>query len=331
VTRVLVTGATGLIGANVCALLAARGDTPRALVRAGSRTAELEELGAEIAVGDITSADDVRQAAEGCAYCIHTAALVIGGPVRPLEDYQAVNVQGSANVLAAARAAGLSRTVMYSSSAALDTSRTVRDDDWTFTDAADGDPYAITKRDAWKLTLKAIEDGVDAVLLLPGATFGPAPTLGRAIEAPGFNSRLVLALQGKIDTFPASPLSFVLAEDVAASTLLALERGRPGEAYFTWGSPDDVTDAVTFFNVALERAGLDNRVQALTAEDLERPEVLERWGPAILRTARGPKGQLFDNPLTRERLGHDPVPAREAIERTVDWLLEHDLVPGLAA
>src|SRR5205823_2789605 len=108
-----------------------------------------------------------------------------------------------------------------------------------------GDPYSITKREAWELTLQATDDGVDAVVLLPGATFGPAPTLARAIEPPGFNSRLVLALQGKIDAFPAGPLSFVLAEDVARTTLTALEEGRPSEMYLAWGAPDDVTDAVT--------------------------------------------------------------------------------------
>jgi dihydroflavonol-4-reductase len=325
--RVLVTGATGLIGANVCAQVAESGDVPRALVRPGSQTLELEALGAEIAFGDITSAEAVRAAADGCRYCVHTAALVVGGPAHPLEYYRAVNVKGAANVLDAARTAGVKRTVMYQSSAALDTTGTLKDTDWTFTDAKDGDPYSITKREAWELTLRAVDAGLDAVLLLPGATFGPAPTLGRALVPPGFNSRLVLALAGELDTFPASPLSFVLAEDVARSSLVALERGRPGEAYFAWSAPDDVIDAVTFFNIGLERAGREHRVTALTQADLARPEVLERWGPAILRTARPLEGPLFDNPLTRERLGHDPLPARRAVEVTVDWLLEHRLAP----
>lgn len=328
---ILVTGATGLIGSNVCAQALAAGHSPRALARAGSRTGELVGLGAEVATGDITRAEDVRRAAEGCEYCIHTAALVVGGPPHPFEDYHAVNVAGTANVLAAARAAGLRRTVVLSSSAAFDRTRTLTETTWALTAADDGDPYAITKRDAFKLTLAAIEAGLDAVVLLPGGAFGPAPTLERALEAPGFNSRLVLTLQRKIDQFPPGRVSFVLAEDVARTCVAALERGVAGELYLAWGRPEQVSDGVTLFNLAAAAAGLDQRVKRLTDTDLDRPEVLARWGPAILRTARAGPDPLFDNPLTRSRLGHDPLPLEAAAERTVSWLVANRLVPGFDA
>ena len=63
---VLVTGATGLAGANICKLLLERGDAVRALARDGADTDPLIDLGVDVVTGDITDADDVLRAAKGC-------------------------------------------------------------------------------------------------------------------------------------------------------------------------------------------------------------------------------------------------------------------------
>ena len=78
---VLVTGATGLAGANVCKQLVERGDTVRALARETADTAPLKELGVEVVSGDVTDADAVLRAAQGSDSAIHCAAL-LGGPAR---------------------------------------------------------------------------------------------------------------------------------------------------------------------------------------------------------------------------------------------------------
>ena len=78
---VLVTGATGLAGANICKLLVERGDTVRALARASADTAPLAALGVDVVTGDVTDPDAVRAAAKGSDAAIHCAAL-LGGPAR---------------------------------------------------------------------------------------------------------------------------------------------------------------------------------------------------------------------------------------------------------
>ena len=98
---VLVTGATGLAGANVCKLLIERGDAVRALARDGADTGPLAALGVEIVTGDITEADDVLRAATGSDSAIHCAAL-LGGASQNLADFEAVNVDGTRHVLDAA-------------------------------------------------------------------------------------------------------------------------------------------------------------------------------------------------------------------------------------
>ena len=80
--HIFLTGATGLIGSNIAEQLRARGDGVRALVREGSDAGDLEALGVEIVRGDISNAEAVLRAAEGCRYAIHSAA-VLGGSFMP--------------------------------------------------------------------------------------------------------------------------------------------------------------------------------------------------------------------------------------------------------
>ncbi|MGA2520348.1 MAG: NAD-dependent epimerase/dehydratase family protein, partial [Acidimicrobiales bacterium] len=110
---VLVTGATGLAGANVCRLLVERGDTVRALARSSADVAPLVALGVEVVAGDITDAADVRRAATGADSAVHCAAL-LGGASQHLPDFEAVNVGGTSHVLDAAEALGMRRVVAVS-------------------------------------------------------------------------------------------------------------------------------------------------------------------------------------------------------------------------
>ena len=79
---VLVTGATGLAGANVCRLLLERGDAVRALARQGADTAPLAHLGVEVITGDVTDPDDVLRAAHRQPTPPSTAPRSSVGPAR---------------------------------------------------------------------------------------------------------------------------------------------------------------------------------------------------------------------------------------------------------
>src|ERR1700709_1341256 len=101
-----VTGGAGLIGPTVCERWVQRGDQVRALGRPGSEVGPLRDMGVTVAEGDITDADSVTRAAEGCDGVIHSAA-VLGGPSQDMGEHQRVNTGGVANVLDAAQAAGV--------------------------------------------------------------------------------------------------------------------------------------------------------------------------------------------------------------------------------
>ena len=110
--KVLLTGATGFLGKNVARQLAARGHALRVLAR---ETSDLRALpaGVEVARGDVIVAESVREAAQGCDAVLHMAALVKNwAPDRGRFD--AVNVGGFKNALAAAQGAGA--RLVYTSS-----------------------------------------------------------------------------------------------------------------------------------------------------------------------------------------------------------------------
>ena len=286
-TRVLVTGATGLIGSNICVAALREGYRVRALVRHESRAGELEALGVEIFRGDIADRAAVLSAGAGCDYCIHSAALVVGGTRWPYSAYESVNVTGTANVLDAAEHHGMGRTVCLSTAAAFDRSQTLTEDVRPLPDRGGSDPYAATKLLAYEDTMRRVRP--------------PEP-------------------------MPAHPSSPILAADTARSCVAALRRGIAGEVYLLIGRPEDFSTSVGAVNLALEIARRPYRVRALTRQELQTPEALARWGPSQVRAATQFADPLARNALTIERLGHHPTPLRQAMEQTVAWMFDHELV-----
>ena len=97
------------------------GRSVRALVRNPDEATALADIGVELVKGDISDADDVLRAAKGAEAAIHCAAL-LGGASQDLDDFKAVNMVGTTNVLDAAKAHGMRRVVALSTATFLDLS-----------------------------------------------------------------------------------------------------------------------------------------------------------------------------------------------------------------
>jgi dihydroflavonol-4-reductase len=315
-SSVLVTGATGLIGSNVCALLVEAGTNVRALVRPGSETAPLAELGVELVDGDLTGADDVMVAAKGCDAIVNSAA-VLGGAEQQLAEQRATNVDGAANVFDAGAAMGcrivtLSTTTFFVHDEPLSETSPVAE-------ATSDDPYTVTKGAAFVEAMRRVDEGADIVVVVPGGTFGPAPTVQRAMAQTSFNRAVRAAVRGRISSYVAYPVPWVFAADVARATVAALSKGRTGEKYLAFGAEDAMTTAA-FLNVACEVAGVDHRVEDEVV-DPDDPAMLERYGPSLVALAgRRYPVPWFRNERTRALLDYEPVALRDAMTRTIDWL-----------
>jgi UDP-glucose 4-epimerase len=105
--KVLITGITGRVGANIAQNFLSRGHDVRGMVWAGDRQAEkIKAIGAEIVEGDLANSADVNAAVEGQEVILHLgAAFQAGGPFTP-EQYMDTNVKGTFNILEAGKNLG---------------------------------------------------------------------------------------------------------------------------------------------------------------------------------------------------------------------------------
>ncbi|MCA1756174.1 MAG: NAD-dependent epimerase/dehydratase family protein, partial [Bacteroidales bacterium] len=112
--RVFVTGANGLVGANVSERLQADGHFVTGLVRDIRRYPGKTGKGIRLVTGDITDIASFSQDMKGCDCLVHTAALTDMG-LPHYSDYRRVNVTATANLMEAASASGIKRVIFISS------------------------------------------------------------------------------------------------------------------------------------------------------------------------------------------------------------------------
>lgn len=318
---VLVTGATGLAGANICKLLIERGDAVRALAREGADTGPLAALGVHVVTGDITDRDAVVRAARGSDVAIHCAAL-LGGASQDMADFEAVNMTGTKNVLDAAEEVELGRVVAVSTGTFFDTSRGLDREDAPVMKNPSQDPYTLTKMAAFLDAMGRAANGRDVVSTHPGAIFGPSPVASNALGMTSFNRVLLSAARGRIERYIKFPVSWVFAEDIARGCLLALDRGVAGERYMLDGRPEDVVSTAEACNRMCRIAGLDHEV--VDVEPSDDPELAKVFGPTLVaiakKAARGtPERKSLEDSKTYKRLGYSPISLDEGLATTLAW------------
>ncbi len=219
----LVTGASGFLGWHVARVLVERGHRVRALVRPGSR---VEGLDVETVTGDLRDPASLERAAAGCGLVFHVAADYRLWARDPRELYRS-NVEGTRNLLDAARRAGVERVVYTSTVGCIGIPHGGVGDENTPVSLDDmaGD-YKRSKFLAEQVALEFARAGLPIVIVNPTAPVGdhdvkPTPT-----------GKIVLDfLNGDMPAFIDTGLNIVDVRDTAEGHLLACERGRPGERY----------------------------------------------------------------------------------------------------
>ena len=224
--RIFITGATGFIGKELVRRLRETGHELRCLVRPTSNTAGLEGPRVALVRGDVTDRQSLVEGMRGCEWVVNLANLYEFWH-RDRRTYDAVNVEGTRNVLEAAREVGAAKVLHVSTVAAYGDAPWPIDERSPWGPHAPGD-YARTKRIGEDIAraLRA-EHRLPLVIVAPGGVLGP--------DDPKATGRLVRALAlGEMPAlvFPGSPFPFVHVRDVAEAIVRALEKaGNEGEKY----------------------------------------------------------------------------------------------------
>ncbi|MET0713946.1 MAG: NAD-dependent epimerase/dehydratase family protein, partial [Mycetocola sp.] len=232
--KVLVTGASGLLGRAVAAELLTAGHEVRCFQRRPSGVA-----GASDSLGSLTDPHAVTRAVSGQDAVVHLAAKVslAGDPA----DFDRVNVGGTRNLLDAARAAGIARLVYVSSPSVAHAGTSIVGDDALPADPlrARGD-YARTKAEAELLALAADSDSFRVVAVRPHLVWGPGDTqlVERVVER---------ARQGRLPLLDngAALIDTIYIDNAASAIAAALARvdSVHGNAYvLTNGEPRPVAE-----------------------------------------------------------------------------------------
>ncbi|MFZ0668670.1 MAG: NAD-dependent epimerase/dehydratase family protein [Acidimicrobiales bacterium] len=327
-STILVTGGTGLTGANICEQLIRRGDKVRTLVRDPQQAAELSAIGVDLVQGDIVNADDVLRAGEGCEAAIHTAAL-LGGASQNIDDFLAVNVVGTINVLDAGESLGMRRVVALSTSTFFDLSYPGHYEEAPLSAHPSEDPYTVTKLAAFRAVHERAAAGQDVLTCHPGAIFGPSQVVRRALHPTSFNAVLRAAIRGRIPAYLKFPVWWVAVSDVASGSIAALDRGVAGERYWLTGRPEDQISTAAGCNRACEIAGVENRVEDLDYRS-DPEQLTKTFGPTLMAIAESAHSEVrtprsVPNP-TSERLGYAPISLDQGLAMLVTWLREQEKI-----
>jgi dihydroflavonol-4-reductase len=326
--KALVTGATGFVGAAVARALIAAGWQVRVLARSGSNRANLRQLAAEVIEGDLADVGSLEVALDGRDALFHVAADYRLGARDPAQLYL-TNVEGTRNILSAARRVKVAR-IVYTSSVA------------TIGIPSDGSPgdeatpvalanmighYKRSKFLAEAVAREAAATGMSVVIVNPSTPVGPGDI------KPTPTGQLVLdAASGRMPAYVDTGLNIVHVDDVAAGHLLAHERGKAGERYILGG--DDMTLQIMLGQIAGLVGRKPPRIRLPYAAVLPIAYLAEGFAAITGRSGRvtlegvrmSRKRMFFSSGKAVRDLGYRWRPPLEAFADAVQWFREQGLL-----
>ncbi len=218
----LVTGANGLLGANIVRELVDRGYDVRILARETSDLSGLKDVKVERVNGDILDPDSIDQAVKGCDYVIHSAANTSQWPTDYIH-YEPVNVTGTKYVIDAVKKHLVKRFVFVSSANAFGNGTKERPgtelNEFSGFDIGSG--YMISKFVAQQAVLAEVERSN-----LPAIVVNPTFMIGPYDSKPSSGQIIVMGMGKKIQVSPPGGKNFIHVSDAAIATCLPMRISR---------------------------------------------------------------------------------------------------------
>lgn len=325
--RILVTGATGFVGAHVARVLVDQQQDVSALVRSTSALGALSDLRVKTIPGDLTDRSSVERAVQGMDLLFHVAAdyrLWVPDP-QAMHD---VNVGGTRRLLEAACQAGVKRIVYTSSAVTVQCSadRLGTENDFLAPEAAHS-TYQRTKILAEQAVWKLIREGAPITIVNPSTPIGaldrrPTPT----------GQFIVDFLNGRLPAFLEAAFNWIAVKDVAIGHWLAATQGRIGERYILGHQNLPFSEFL----------GLLGRVSLRPTPRIKIPYLVALCAGAggelsALVTGHVPRASLDGVRMAKQPMRYDSRKAvtelrlpqtslQDALEEAVHWFTEHGYV-----
>ena len=324
--KIFVTGATGFLGSHVARQLLTRGAELRLLVRPTSRTENIDDLPAERVVGDLRDVASLEKGMGGCEFVFHVAADYRLWARNRQELYDS-NVEGTRNILQAARDAGVRRVVYTSSVATMGFGNNgqLTDERSPVTLGNMIGDYKRSKFMAERLVIEAGQAGQNVVIVNPTTPIGerdikPTPT-GRIV---------VDFLKRKFPAYVDTGLNLVDVVDCAEGHLLAMDKAVPGERYILGGENLtlkqilDKLAAITGLPSPRVRLPYAMAYATGVVDTLVTGTMRKREPRVTLDSVRMGRKKMFVTSVKAEReLGWNPRPVDDALRRAVEWFQAH--------
>jgi dihydroflavonol-4-reductase len=318
---ILVTGATGHIGNVLVRKLLARGESVRVLALPKEDCTSLEGLHLDCVWGDVLNLESLAAACQGIRLVYHLAGLISIMPGLN-EQVQRVNVDWTRNMILAARQAGVRRLVYTSSIHAIARApHGVQIDESIPYDPEHAlSAYDRSKAQASLEVLRAVQEGLDAVLVCPTGVIGPQDYRRSEMGHIIFNS-----MRGKPQVSVDGAYDFVDVRDVAEGMILAAEKGRCGENYILSGERLSLRQLVT---LTQEFTGKQSYLLQLP---MKLAQALAWFAPLYYRLSKSKplftpyalatvaSNSNISSAKAQRELGYRPRSLRETISDAVAW------------
>jgi len=322
--KCFVTGATGFLGSHVARQLLAMGAELRLLVRPTSRTDNIDDLAAERVIGDLRDPESLKKGMAGCEFVFHVAADYRLWARHGQELYDS-NVEGTRNILQAARETDVRRVIYTSSVATMGFGNNGRltDEGTPVTISNMIGDYKRSKFMAERLVIEAGQAGQNIVMVNPTTPIGerdikPTPT-GRIV---------VDFLRRKFPAYVDTGLNLVDVVDCAEGHLLAMEKAVPGERYILGGENltlKQILDKLaTITGLPSPKVKLPYAMAFASGvvDTLVTGKMLKREPRVTLDAVRMGRKKMFVSSAKAEReLGWKPRPVDGALRRAAEWFL----------
>ncbi len=325
---VVVTGASGHLGANLVRALLENGRHVRALVHKDRRA--LTGLNIETVTGDVCEPESLVQAFNRVETVYHLAANIS----LMMNDWplvKKVNIEGTQNVIDACVKCKVKRLIYFSSIHAIEAAPddTIINETCSLAESKDCPPYDLSKAEGERRVHQAVDGGLSAVILNPTAIVGPYD-----YQPSHFGSVLTAIANRKLPALIKGGYDWVDARDVSRGAIDAEAKAPAGAKYLLSGHYVSVSDVATMIEtitgspvprfitpmwLARSAAPIVTSFNRL----LGRRQYFTRVSLRALRSNR----YISHEKATRE-FGYNPRPFRESLVDTLQWFRENGNIPS---